>query len=85
MDGVVGSPFSETAYKDDPRLDPTSDQFNSRFWIKNLKAMLEADTEYYKPTSLGVAYKNLRAQGTFFLRSDFSASTRTFVTYTPND
>ncbi|CCH45147.1 Multidrug resistance protein [Wickerhamomyces ciferrii] len=47
----------------DPRLDPNSDQFNSRFWVKNFKNLMDKDPEHYKSYSLGIAYKNLRATG----------------------
>mmetsp|Transcript_6476 Transcript_6476/g.6365 ORF Transcript_6476/g.6365 Transcript_6476/m.6365 type:complete len:312 (-) Transcript_6476:479-1414(-) len=47
----------------DPRLDPDSDDFDSRFWVKNLRKMYNSDPAYYKPSSLGVAYKDLRAYG----------------------
>ncbi|ODV97159.1 hypothetical protein PACTADRAFT_32646 [Pachysolen tannophilus NRRL Y-2460] len=47
----------------DPRLDPYSDQFDSKFWIKNLKVLRDQDPEYYKPAVLGVGYKNLRCYG----------------------
>ncbi|VEU20288.1 DEKNAAC101162 [Brettanomyces naardenensis] len=47
----------------DPRLDPDSDKFDSRFWVKNMRKMLDSDLGYYRPTSLGVAYKNLCAKG----------------------
>jgi ATP-binding cassette subfamily G (WHITE) protein 2 (PDR) len=48
----------------DPRLDPNNDKFQSRYWIKNLKALMDADPEHYKTYSLGVTYKSLRASGT---------------------
>ncbi|ODV96600.1 hypothetical protein PACTADRAFT_48431 [Pachysolen tannophilus NRRL Y-2460] len=47
----------------DPRLDPNSDEFNSKFWIKNLRKLIDSDPDYYKPASLGIAYKDLRAYG----------------------
>ncbi|KAH3675589.1 hypothetical protein WICMUC_002678 [Wickerhamomyces mucosus] len=47
----------------DPRLDPNNDQFNSRFWIKNMKALVDNDPDYYKTYSLGITYKDLRAYG----------------------
>lgn len=47
----------------DPRLDPNSDQFNSRFWIKNYRKLLYENSDYYKPSSLGFVYKDLRAYG----------------------
>ncbi|GMM27622.1 hypothetical protein DAMA08_003380 [Martiniozyma asiatica (nom. inval.)] len=47
----------------DPRLDPNSDQFESKFWVKNCRKLIESDLDYYKPTTLGFAYKNLVARG----------------------
>jgi len=47
----------------DPRLDPNSDSFESRFWIKNMRKLTYSDTDYYKPSSLGFMYKDLRAYG----------------------
>ncbi|KAF3985654.1 hypothetical protein FT663_04945 [Candidozyma haemuli var. vulneris] len=47
----------------DPRLDPNSDSFDSKFWVKNMHQLACADPDYYKPSSLGVVYKNLRAYG----------------------
>lgn len=56
--GVV--PVEESV---DPRLDPSSDDFNSKFWVKNMRKLLDSDPDYYKPTSLGFACKNLVAKG----------------------
>ncbi|CDR47608.1 CYFA0S34e00650g1_1 [Cyberlindnera fabianii] len=47
----------------DPRLDPNSDEFQSRYWIKNFKALMDKDPDHYKNYSLGVTFKNLRASG----------------------
>lgn len=47
----------------DPRLDPSSDSFESKFWIKNMRKLFDTDPDYYKPTSLGFACKNLVAKG----------------------
>ncbi|KAK6455861.1 ABC-2 type transporter-domain-containing protein [Scheffersomyces xylosifermentans] len=47
----------------DPRLNPYSDDFDSKFWIKNMKKIILSDPDYYKPASLGVAFKNLRCYG----------------------
>ncbi|CCE81629.1 Piso0_002291 [Millerozyma farinosa CBS 7064] len=60
MSQVPGvQPFDET----DERLNPNSDQFSAKFWVKNMRKLLESDPDYYKPSSLGIAYKNLRASG----------------------
>lgn len=53
------SPFDSS----DPRLDPGLDQFNSRFWVKNIRKLFDSDRDYYKPAGLGVAWKGLRAVG----------------------
>ncbi|KAI3404306.1 CDR1 [Candida oxycetoniae] len=45
------------------RLDPNSDNFEAKFWVKNLRKLMELDSEYYKPAKLGVAYRDLRAYG----------------------
>lgn len=47
----------------DERLDPNSDMFDSRFWIKNVRSLHDANQDYYKPTKLGIAYRDLRAYG----------------------
>ncbi|KAH3686735.1 hypothetical protein WICPIJ_002278 [Wickerhamomyces pijperi] len=47
----------------DVRLDPNSDQFNSRYWVKNLRSLMDKDPEHYKTYSMGIAFKNLRAYG----------------------
>nr|ACK99557.1 ATP binding cassette transporter Abc1p [Pichia kudriavzevii] len=47
----------------DPRLDPNSDEFESKFWVKNMRKLLDSDPDYYRPTSLGFAAKNLIAKG----------------------
>ncbi|CUM65810.1 uncharacterized protein PRCAT00003458001 [Priceomyces carsonii] len=60
MSQVPGiSPFEG----EDSRLDPDSDEFSARFWVKNLKKLQDSDDDYYKPSTLGVAYRNLRAYG----------------------
>lgn len=47
----------------DPRLDPDSEEFDSTFWVKNLRKLYNSDPSFFKPSSLGVAFKNLRAYG----------------------
>ncbi|ODV65866.1 pleiotropic drug resistance protein PDR [Hyphopichia burtonii NRRL Y-1933] len=47
----------------DPRLDPESSDFDSKYWIRNFNKYIANNAEYYKPTSLGVYYKGLRAYG----------------------
>jgi ATP-binding cassette subfamily G (WHITE) protein 2 (PDR) len=59
--GVVA--FDTSTRAAEPRLDPRSPLFDSKHWVKNLKKMMDADPDHYKPTSLSVAFKNLRAYG----------------------
>ncbi|AOA61172.1 Plasma membrane ATP-binding cassette (ABC) transporter [Komagataella phaffii CBS 7435] len=47
----------------DPRLDPSSPQFNGSFWIKNFRKTMDTNPDYYKHSSLGIGYRNLRATG----------------------
>lgn len=47
----------------DERLNPMSDNFDSKFWVKNIRKLMDSDPDYYKPTSLGFAAKNLIAKG----------------------
>ncbi|KAK6202414.1 ABC-2 type transporter-domain-containing protein [Scheffersomyces amazonensis] len=47
----------------DPRLNPHDDDFDYKFWIKNMQKLILSDLDYYKPTTLGVAYKNLKCYG----------------------
>ncbi|TID23276.1 hypothetical protein CANINC_003177, partial [Pichia inconspicua] len=47
----------------DPKLDPDSDQFDAKFWVKNMRKLIDSDTDHYKPISLGFAAKNLVARG----------------------
>lgn len=57
------NPFDGGALASDLRLDPKSPSFDSKYWIRNLKKMMDSDPEHYRPTSLGVAFKDLRAFG----------------------
>lgn len=47
----------------DQRLNPDSDQFEAKFWVKNLRKLLDSNPDYYKHSSLGIGYKNLVASG----------------------
>lgn len=47
----------------DPRLNPDLDEFDSVFWVKNLRKLRDSDEDYYKHSSLGLGYRNLRASG----------------------
>ncbi|ODQ81685.1 hypothetical protein BABINDRAFT_159941 [Babjeviella inositovora NRRL Y-12698] len=61
MSEVPGEvPFFEDV---DERLNPDSPNFNSRLWVKNMQMLVNNDPEHYKPATLGIAYKNLRAYG----------------------
>lgn len=46
-----------------PELDPNSESFNAKFWVKNLRKLYDSDPEYYQPSKLGIAYRDLRAYG----------------------
>ncbi|CDK25256.1 unnamed protein product [Kuraishia capsulata CBS 1993] len=62
MSNVPGvSTFTEGEI--DSRLDPNSDDFDSKLWVKNFRKLMDNDPDYYKHTSLGIAYRNLRASG----------------------
>ena len=52
-----------TGEVEDERLDPNSDNFDAKFWVKNQRKLFEKERDYYKPSSLGVAYRDLRAHG----------------------
>ncbi|CDR37662.1 CYFA0S01e14422g1_1 [Cyberlindnera fabianii] len=56
------NPMGEDAELD-PRLDPNSDEFNSTYWIKNFRALMDKDPDHYQNYALGVTFKNLRAYG----------------------
>ncbi|CCF58497.1 hypothetical protein KAFR_0E03450 [Kazachstania africana CBS 2517] len=47
----------------DPALDPQNDKFSSRAWVKNLANLSHMNPDYYKPYSIGCAWKNLTASG----------------------
>ena len=47
----------------DERLDPTSPNFSSAAWVRNMANIMNNDPEYYKPYSLGCIWKNLAASG----------------------
>ncbi|CAH6723460.1 pleiotropic ABC efflux transporter of multiple drugs Cdr1p [[Candida] jaroonii] len=62
MSQVPGvEPFS--AEEIDEKLNPDSDNFDAKFWVKNLRKLKDSDPDYYKSSSLGIAYRNLRASG----------------------
>lgn len=45
------------------KLNPENPDFDSKYWVKNLRKLQDSDPDYYKPSSLGVAYRNLRVYG----------------------
>lgn len=47
----------------DPILDPNSPEFSSEAWVRNMKKIISSDAAHYKPSTMGVAFKNLRAFG----------------------
>lgn len=48
---------------DDERLNPSSPKFSPKYWIRNLRKFQSKDTNYYKPYSLSVTYRNLEVTG----------------------
>ncbi|RCK64018.1 Multidrug resistance protein CDR2 [Candida viswanathii] len=63
MTNVPGiNPYGDEVYGND-QLNPDSDDFNAKFWVKNLRKLYDSDPEYYKPSKLGIAYRDLRAYG----------------------
>jgi hypothetical protein len=47
----------------DPELDPNSDKFNSRKWMKNLLHIKTRDPDRYPRRTAGVSFRNLNAYG----------------------
>lgn len=47
----------------DPELDPNSDQFQSRKWVKNIIQMTSCDPERYPRRTTGVSFRNLNVFG----------------------
>lgn len=47
----------------DPELDPNSDQFKSRKWVKNIIQMTSRDPERYPRRTTGVSFCNLNVFG----------------------
>ncbi|QRG38392.1 multidrug resistance protein CDR1 [Candidozyma auris] len=45
------------------QLNPDSPNFNAKFWVKNMRKLFDSNPDYYKPSKLGLAYRNLRAYG----------------------
>ncbi|CAR28267.1 ZYRO0D17710p [Zygosaccharomyces rouxii] len=59
-DGGV-NPMDESEY--DERLDPNSDRFESKYWVKNMSRLMNSDPDYYKPYSIGCCWDQLSACG----------------------
>lgn len=60
MSEVPGiAPFSDAP----DALDPNSADFDAKLWVKNMRKLYDSEPEYYKPSKLGLAYRNLRAYG----------------------
>jgi hypothetical protein len=47
----------------DPELDPNSDQFKSRKWVKNIIQMTSRDPDRYPRRTTGVSFRNLNVFG----------------------
>ncbi|CAH2353807.1 pleiotropic ABC efflux transporter of multiple drugs [[Candida] railenensis] len=62
----------------DPRLDPNSSEFDSKFWVLNMRKLMDSDVDFYRPAKLGVAYKNLRAYG-IATDSDYQSTFSNFL------
>ncbi|CAZ84640.1 unnamed protein product [Tuber melanosporum] len=56
---VIDNPFNST----DPRLQPNSDQFNVKIWVKTLIQIISRDPELYPNRTAGVSFRNLSAHG----------------------
>ncbi|PWW80121.1 putative ABC transporter [Tuber magnatum] len=56
---VVDNPFNSS----DPRLQPNSDQFNVKTWVKTLMQIISRDPELYPNRTAGVSFQNLSAHG----------------------
>ncbi|KAL6453119.1 CDR2 Multidrug resistance protein CDR2 [Candida maltosa Xu316] len=73
MSEVPGvAPFTEEGV-DNEQLNPDSDNFNAKYWVKNMRKLIDSDPEYYKPSKLGIAYRDLRAYGVA-VDSDYQAT-----------
>lgn len=65
------NPMSE--FEENPKLNPLSDEFDSEVWIRAMRKIVYSDPDYYKPSSLGVVYKNLRSYG-HSVNSDYQSN-----------
>jgi ATP-binding cassette, subfamily G (WHITE), member 2, PDR len=56
----------------DPELDPNSESFNQKKWVKNLLHITSRDPETYPRRTAGVTFRNLNAYG-FGTAADYQA------------
>lgn len=54
------NPFTAT---DDPQLDPRSDKFSPKAWVKTLVGIQSRDPERYPARVAGISYQNLNVHG----------------------
>ncbi|VUC22208.1 unnamed protein product [Clonostachys rosea] len=58
-----GEPVNPFLGSDNPLLDPNSQSFSARTWLKTILSITSRDPERYPTRTAGVAYKNLAAHG----------------------
>jgi len=56
---VIDNPFNSA----DPRLQPNSDQFNVKTWVKTLMQIISRDPELYPNRTAGVSFRDLSVHG----------------------
>ena len=62
MSAVPGVlPYKQDEVEDS--LNPDSENFDAKFWVKNMRKLMDLDPDFYKPSKLGIAYRDLRAYG----------------------
>ncbi|KAJ5521119.1 CDR ABC transporter [Penicillium fimorum] len=61
----------------DPELNPNSDQFNSRKWVKNIIQMTSSNPDRYPARTAGVSFRNLKVFG-YGTGSDYQTNFATF-------
>jgi ATP-binding cassette subfamily G (WHITE) protein 2 (PDR) len=59
-DGEHINPFLGS---EDPRLDPRSEKFDARAWVKQIVSITSRDPERYPERTAGVSYRNLSCHG----------------------
>lgn len=60
IDGEVVNPF---LYSGDPTLDPNSEKFDSKAWLRHVMSIESRDPEKFPELIAGVSFKNLGAFG----------------------